>query len=678
MCQPSRWWWGLLPLAALWWGAMTLLTPEIESELTHRVKTIIAKDLPWAKTALEGRDVFIEGMAPSEGAQRRAAQAALEANGVRLVYTNPADVAPETKPFTWGASRDTSKVTLSGYVEVEGMRELLLAEARKTLPNMTIVDEMKEARGAPQGSLAMMTVALGQLANLKSGSVALTDNVFSIKGTAADQAAAARIAVLSRQLPHSMQLAKADISLPAPPPSSSQAATPPVPKGPLLPVERPYVWQATKEGDVITLNGFAPSEAARVQVVAAAKSATGSGRVVDQLKIATGLPSGIDFNAAASFATTQLGQLRFGSAKLTDGTLVVEGEALDAAAYRAASAATSGVLPGGVKLDRASFIPPLVNNYVWAAKRDAKSLSFAGHYPDEETGRTMQSALQRFPNSLVLNDRTSIASGAPSGFAPAMAMGLDQLSRLDSGEALIANGRFSISGVAPSERIANEVKDAVAKLVGGMPTEVRVTFAAPVIAPVPPATAAAPAPSAPAPPQPSAPAALPSAAASPTVAPKAGPTVASTVTPAVGPAPPPAPAPPAAAAPAPSQTASEAMVCATNLAASAKSGEILFQSSRAVVLPSSQPVINQIAGVLKRCPAMHIEIAGHTDSSGTPGFNEALAQGRAAAIAALLVKSGIPAARMKAVGYGSSQPVAENETPEGRAKNRRIEFNVFN
>jgi OmpA-OmpF porin, OOP family len=628
MCQPRKWWWGLLPLMALWMGALAFLTPDIESELTHRLKTTIAKEAPWAKTAVEGRDVVIEGIAPTEEAGRRAMMAALNADGVR-VATNAATLAPETKPFTWGASRDAAKITLSGYVAPDGTREKVIGEVRKAISGATIVDEMKDARGAPDGALSMMAVALGQLAKLKTGSVALSDNALTIKGSAGDQATAAAINASAKQLPPPMKLVAADISAPVPPP----APAPVVPKAPPVPVERPYVWQGVKQGDAVTLSGSVPSEAARAQALAAAKTAAGTGRVIDQLKIATGLPSGVDFNAATGFATTQLGQLRNGTAKLTDANLVIEGEAIDVAAYRALMAATAGALPGGMKLDRASITAPPVANYAWSAKREGKSIALNGFYPDEFTRQTMLSAANsRFPG-LTLDDRTSIASGAPVGFGPALAMGLDQLSRLETGEASIAGGNLTITGVAPSEQIAGEVKSAVAKLVGGMPAETRLTFVAP--ATPPPVPVPAPAPAAPAPPPP--------VAAAPVV---------------------PKPAPAVVAA------------CTADLATSVKSGVIRFESSRAAVVATSQPVIDQIASVMKRCPAMRIEIAGHTDSTGTPGFNETLSRDRAEAIATLLVKGGIDNARMKAAGYGSSKPVADNVTPEGKAKNRRIEFNV--
>ncbi len=69
-----------------------------------------------------------------------------------------------------------------------------------------------------------------------------------------------------------------------------------------------------------------------------------------------------------------------------------------------------------------------------------------------------------------------------------------------------------------------------------------------------------------------------------------------------------------------------------------------------------------------------VAIHGHTDNVGGAKYNMKLSLGRAAAVKAYLVSKGIPAARITTKGFGFTKPVADNSTPEGRAKNRRIEF----
>ncbi|MGY4449623.1 outer membrane protein OmpA-like peptidoglycan-associated protein [Bradyrhizobium sp. i1.3.1] len=69
-------------------------------------------------------------------------------------------------------------------------------------------------------------------------------------------------------------------------------------------------------------------------------------------------------------------------------------------------------------------------------------------------------------------------------------------------------------------------------------------------------------------------------------------------------------------------------------------------------------------------------MAGHTDADGEDSFNQALSEKRAQAVIDYLVKAGLPATRFTPVGYGATQPLAGNDTDEGKAQNRRIEFLV--
>jgi len=71
-----------------------------------------------------------------------------------------------------------------------------------------------------------------------------------------------------------------------------------------------------------------------------------------------------------------------------------------------------------------------------------------------------------------------------------------------------------------------------------------------------------------------------------------------------------------------------------------------------------------------------IEIEGHTDAEGADERNQPLSERRAQSVVDFLIKAGVPTERMKAVGYGSSRPVAPNDTSANRARNRRIEFTV--
>jgi OmpA-OmpF porin, OOP family len=105
-------------------------------------------------------------------------------------------------------------------------------------------------------------------------------------------------------------------------------------------------------------------------------------------------------------------------------------------------------------------------------------------------------------------------------------------------------------------------------------------------------------------------------------------------------------------------------------------GRIRFETARATIDPDSAGLLDRLIETALRCPTTNIEIAGHTDGDGEDAFNQALSEKRAQAVADYLIKAGLPAERFTAVGYGSTQPVATNDTDEGKAQNRRIDFVV--
>jgi len=105
-------------------------------------------------------------------------------------------------------------------------------------------------------------------------------------------------------------------------------------------------------------------------------------------------------------------------------------------------------------------------------------------------------------------------------------------------------------------------------------------------------------------------------------------------------------------------------------------GKIRFESARATIDPDSAGLLDRLIETALRCPTANIEIAGHTDSDGEDSSNQALSEKRAQAVLDYLVKAGLPADRFTATGYGSAQPIASNDTDEGKAQNRRIDFLV--
>jgi OOP family OmpA-OmpF porin len=114
--------------------------------------------------------------------------------------------------------------------------------------------------------------------------------------------------------------------------------------------------------------------------------------------------------------------------------------------------------------------------------------------------------------------------------------------------------------------------------------------------------------------------------------------------------------------------------CAAEVAGVVAAQKITFTPGSAEIASGSLPIIGQLADVLQDCPALPMEIAGHTDAQGSETGNKALSQARAEAVLLALQGRRVDVSGMTAVGYGEGIPVADNGTEEGREANRRIEF----
>jgi outer membrane protein OmpA-like peptidoglycan-associated protein len=102
--------------------------------------------------------------------------------------------------------------------------------------------------------------------------------------------------------------------------------------------------------------------------------------------------------------------------------------------------------------------------------------------------------------------------------------------------------------------------------------------------------------------------------------------------------------------------------------------DILFAVNEATLKPEASLVLAKLAGILLIMQDLNLRVEGHTDSTGTAAHNQKLSQQRADSVMDFLARQGIATGRMKAVGYGMDRPVADNNTAEGRQKNRRVEI----
>lgn len=113
------------------------------------------------------------------------------------------------------------------------------------------------------------------------------------------------------------------------------------------------------------------------------------------------------------------------------------------------------------------------------------------------------------------------------------------------------------------------------------------------------------------------------------------------------------------------------------------SGEIMllqpiqFETARSVIKSVSYPILDEVVMLMKSRPELRIAVHGHTDSRGSKAMNQKLSENRAAACMKYLVKKGIDQGRLESAGFGPDKPIADNNTADGRARNRRVEFKII-
>lgn len=105
-----------------------------------------------------------------------------------------------------------------------------------------------------------------------------------------------------------------------------------------------------------------------------------------------------------------------------------------------------------------------------------------------------------------------------------------------------------------------------------------------------------------------------------------------------------------------------------------RTGNIYFAPGSARLRDSSIPLLNNVVDIVGRCPELRVQVIGHTDSKGSEHANQGLSERRATSVVNFLTAQGIGSTRITPIGLGEAQPVAPNNTAEGRQKNRRIEF----
>ncbi|MFZ5594933.1 MAG: OmpA family protein [Pseudomonadota bacterium] len=104
--------------------------------------------------------------------------------------------------------------------------------------------------------------------------------------------------------------------------------------------------------------------------------------------------------------------------------------------------------------------------------------------------------------------------------------------------------------------------------------------------------------------------------------------------------------------------------------------KILFDFNESSLKPEAKANLQKMAAILKKYDKTEMTVAGYTDNVGTMKYNQQLSERRASAVRNYLVEQGVSSGRMTVMGFGPDNPVASNDTPEGRAQNRRVELHI--
>lgn len=601
---------------------------------------------------------------------------------------------PLQMPYEWQATYDGKNIALSGYVPSNSAIEQLGGDIPA---GADMVPDVLLASGEPENFISTATTLLNAFAHVEKGEARIIGASISFSGVPRDEASVDTL--LNALNPTG---AKVDL---APPRIAN------------------YNFMATNAGSKIMLSGYVPDDETRVQLA--------SNSAVDASGLALGRGAPESFDAALEFGMSALALLDAGKFNLNNNAIVLDGKPKDASSYKALQQLIHDKAPQGMTLKLAQMEPMAANPYVWEVERNEEGeYAFSGYVPAPQLRRFLHVRAKN-----IASDTSEVASGAPDNFINSTLAALAALAAADEGRVSYTGAQWtlvariksteqrlavmdalavidfdawdiSIEGVpaapmlekdavkikedkkpdTPSEKryrfSGKKQPDGEIALVGVVPAKATRRYFGVIAGKVPTTSVYI---------YDGAPEGFLDAAI-------AGLRALITLedgqllhefgqwslsgtarTPAL----------------ADSITANIAVldnatdwktdialvppivVCRENIKALAADNAILFNAGSGRLAESSTTPVDQLAGFLKQCPDAIIHVEGHTDSDGPDNLNLALSVARAEAVVEGLIARGVGAGRLYAIGYGESQPIASNDTRDGKRQNRRIAFKIL-
>jgi OOP family OmpA-OmpF porin len=451
MCRPLYWLWGLIPLALVALLALYFRPPPIQQDLTARANAALSEaGEGWASVTLDGRDLRLSGIAPSEGAQTQAEEIALSTWGVRVV-DDVTELLALADPFLWKAEKAGSDLTITGNIPAAETRGVLADAAGGLFDGVSVnVEELVASRGVPELSQwnAGTAFALEQLSKLTDGSVSLENLDLSISGVAPSSEAYEDVVGALGNLPAGLRLAENAIEIPA---------------------VSPHRFGVERDENSLVLNGFAPSFEVRTIAAETAQRLFPEAEIDNQMRIASGPVTPGVWATGADYVLEQLARLKSGSGAIVDDVISVSGEAASISSYEEARAAL-GAVPTGFSLGDNDIAPAPADSFTWTAGIDDDAVTIGGFAPSEDViARISDAAETALPNRQI-ETTTQVAAGPVDaitwGDRAGFSLGL--LKGLEEGRVLLTPSGLSIDGRAASVVDYEAIQDALSALPEGL------------------------------------------------------------------------------------------------------------------------------------------------------------------------------------------------------------------